>query len=347
MNIWTDISEVDLEPKPVTQAVLDLQRRVQLLESVIENFPGGLLLFDQANRLVLCNGQQRKLLDYPEELFSDGPPTLQQIIEFNARRGEYGHGNVVEIVRARMDLVEKRCAHVYERTRPNGIVLEIRGVPLAEGGFVTSYLDVTEQRRNQNLISHLAHHDQLTGLPNRILFEDRLKIALAGVARGHAIAIHYIDLDGFKPINDRFGHAVGDFVLKKVASSMQSTVRGNDTVARIGGDEFVVIQADFDTPVTGTSLALRLNRAIAQTTFFEDQNIRVTGSIGIACAPWDGDKGAELLRKADSAMYRSKKSGGNRCTFYSVQWEEDGSSTEKSMASEFLADSGGSWDAAS
>lgn len=347
MNTWTDVSGVEFPLQPIPQAVVDLQRRVQFLEAVIDNFPGGLLLFDHAHRLVLCNQQQRKLLDYPEELFVNGPPTLLQIFEFNAHRGEYGPGDVEQIVKARMDLVEKRCEHVYERTRPNGTILEIRGVPLPDGGFVTSYLDVTEERKNQRLISRLAHHDQLTGLPNRLLFEDRLKLALAGTSRGHAIALHYIDLDGFKPINDKFGHGVGDLVLKKIAATMQGAIRSNDTVARIGGDEFVVIQADFDTPKTGRTLALRMKRAIAQTKFFEDQNIQVTASIGIACAPWDGETAAELLRKADLAMYRSKKGGGDQFSFYSISWDEDEPMKESAATLDLLIDNGGSWDAAS
>ena len=347
MKAWIDYSDIDTPLEPVPQAVVDLQRRVRLLEAVIDNFPGGLMLFDQAHRLILCNEQQRKLLDYPDELFANGPPTLSQMFEFNARRGEYGKGNVENLVQARMELVEKRCEHIFERTRPNGTILEVRGVPLPEGGFVSSYLDVTEQRKNQELVSYLAHHDQLTGLPNRVLFEQRLEKALNGLSQGSAIALHYIDLDGFKPINDKFGHSVGDLVLKRIAESMQSTVRAGDTVARIGGDEFVVIQTDFDTPKTGRMLASRLKRVIAETRYFVDQDIHVTASVGIACAPWDGKTKAELLRKADMAMYKSKNFGGDRYTFYSVQWDEAVAPIASVEMSDFLIEDGGNWDAAS
>ena len=347
MNTWTDVSEVTTPSLPLTQKIIDLQRRVQLLEAVIDNFPGGLLLFDHANKLVLCNDQQRKLLGYPDELFANGRLTLKEIFEFNAQRGEYGAGDIEHIVQARMDLVEKRMPHNYERMRPNGTILEIRGVPLPEGGFVTSYLDVTEQRKNQKLIAHLAHHDQLTGLPNRLLFEDRLKLALAGISRGHAIALLYIDLNKFKPINDTFGHEVGDIVLKKVASVMQGTVRATDTVARVGGDEFVIIQTDFDTPKTGKSLASKLSRAISQIKFVEDLEIQITTSIGVACSPWDGEVASELMRKADMAMYRGKKLGGNQVNFYSIGWEDDDTKAPQSGCLSLLLESGGPWDAAS
>ncbi len=299
------------------QEIEVLRKRIRLLEAVVDNFPGGLLLFDSENRLVLCNEQQQKLLEYPEELFANGSPTLEQIFYANAVRGEYGEGDIDDIIKARMDLVAKRCAHVFERTRPNGTVLEIRGVPIAEGGFVTTYLDVTEQRKNQNLINHMAHHDSLTGLPNRALMLERLKFALAGVKRGRYIALHYIDLDKFKPINDLYGHDIGDIVLKKVAAAMLRSVRDTDTVARIGGDEFVIIQTDVDSVDGSKLLADRVIENITGASFVEDLDLSVNASIGIARAPWDAEEPDELLRKADLAMYKSKNIGPGLASFFS------------------------------
>jgi diguanylate cyclase (GGDEF)-like protein len=291
--------------------------KIRLLEAVIDNFPGGLLLFDSDLKLVLCNAQQRRLLDYPDSLFANGSPSLQQIFAFNASRGEYGAGSVEDHVRVRMELVAKKSAHVFERKRPNGTVLEIRGMPLAGGGFVTTYLDVTDQRKNQELIAHLAHHDQLTDLPNRTLMLDRLHIALAGVRRGRKVALHYIDLDRFKPVNDSFGHDVGDIVLKTVASRLISAVRETDTIARIGGDEFVVIQVDVEIADDAEIVASRIIESISKTRFHESSTVSVSASIGIAFAPWDGSSPEELLRKADQAMYRSKSQGGSAFNFYS------------------------------
>ncbi len=292
--------------------------RIRLLEAVIDNFPGGLLLFDRDLKLVLCNAQQRRLLDYPDELFANGNPSLEQIFAFNAERGEYGPGNVDDHVRTRMDLVAKRRAHVFERKRPNGTILEIRGMPLPDGGFVTTYLDVTEQRKNQALIAHLAHHDQLTNLPNRTLMLDRLNIALAGVRRGRKVALHYIDLDKFKPINDKCGHAVGDIVLKSTANKILGSVRETDTVARIGGDEFVIVQADAESAEEAEVVARRVITSVSEATYLDDVDISVNASIGIAFAPWDGENSSELLRKADQAMYRSKGGGGGAINFYST-----------------------------
>ena len=294
-----------------------LSDRIRLLESVIDNFPGGLLLFDKDLNLVLCNAQQKRLLDYPDELFANKNPSLKQIFTFNAQRGEYGPGNVDDLVKSRMDLVATRRAHVFERKRPNGTIVEIRGMPLSDGGFVTTYLDVTEQRKYQALVAHLAHHDQLTGLPNRSLMLDRLQIALAGARRGRNVAIHYIDLDKFKPVNDRYGHAVGDHVLKTAASQLLASVRETDTVARIGGDEFVIIQVDIETADDAAVLAKRVIASVSTQQFLEDADISVNASMGIAFSPWDGDSADELLRKADQAMYRSKGKGGGAYSFFS------------------------------
>ena len=315
--------------------------RIRLLEAVIDNFPGGLLLFDSELRLVLCNAQQRRLLDYPDELFANGNPSLAQIFAFNAERGEYGPGSVEEHVNTRMDLVAKRRAHVFERRRPNGTILEIRGMPLPDGGFVTTYLDVTEQRKNQALIAHLAHHDQLTDLPNRALMLDRLKVALASVKRGRRLAVHYIDLDKFKPINDTAGHAVGDIVLQSAAKKILASVRETDTVARIGGDEFVIVQADVEAAEDAEIVARRVIASVSETRFLNDMDISVSASIGIAFAPWDGESCDELLRKADQAMYRSKSSGGGMVNFFSrppMRMEIDSSELIPAGATQWLQD---------
>ena len=206
----------------------DLVERTRLLEAVIDNFPGGISVFDKDLRMVLCNDRQKQMLEYPDNLFADGFPSLEDIYWFNAKRGEYGPGEAEAHVRLRMDLARQQKAHTFERTRPNGTVLEIRGVPLRGGGFVTTYMDVTEQRQSQATIAHMAHHDSLTSLPNRILFKDRLEQAVARARRGEWIAVHFVDLDRFKPVNDGFGHAVGDALLRAVAERINRAKRETD-----------------------------------------------------------------------------------------------------------------------
>jgi diguanylate cyclase (GGDEF)-like protein len=293
-----------------------LRERIRLLEAVIDNFPGGIILTDNNLEVVLCNGQQRDLLDYPETLFANGNPSLRELFHFNAARGEYGPGRVEDLVGAKMELVRQGVAHVFERTRPNGTVLEIRGAPLREGGFVTTYLDVTEQRRNLSLIAHLAHHDTLTDLPNRALLRDRLGQNLARARRGEQFALHYLDLDGFKTINDRHGHETGDRLLIEVAARLRDTAREVDTVARFGGDEFVILQNKVNQAGDAAKMAQRIIRAIRMPFGFGPVQLHIGASMGIALAPADGSDADELLRKADAALYRCKSEGGGGFRFH-------------------------------
>lgn len=300
------------------QTAQALEDRVKLLEAVIDNFPGGLLVLDQDLNVVLCNEQQKALLEYPPELFANGNPRLEDLFRFNAERGEYGDGDADEHVKLRMDRARQKLPHVFERTRPNGTVIEIRGMPLAQGGFVTTYLDVTEQRRQQALIAHLAHHDPLTDLPNRVLMLDRLSQALARVKRGDVMALFYLDLDRFKPVNDTYGHAVGDALLAEVAKRFRTATRETDTVARVGGDEFVVLQSGVRLVSDIEVLAERLVRMISGRYRIAGHSVEIGVSIGIAIAPVDGFDPDELMKRADKALYRCKSQGGLDYCFYAA-----------------------------
>jgi diguanylate cyclase (GGDEF)-like protein len=256
--------------------------------------------------MVLCNEQQKRMLDYPASLFEEGFPTLEEIFRFNAERGEYGRGDVEEQVQSRLARARQSRPHTVERTRPNGVVLEIRGVPIDGGGFVTTYLDVTEQRRAQAMIAHMARHDSLTNLPNRALLLERLEQALARGRRGQRSALHYLDLDHFKPINDELGHAAGDALLKSIAARLQSTVRETDTVARLGGDEFVVLQTDIGTDMDAALMARRLIGAVKAPHALPASTVEVGASIGIAMIPTDAETADDALQAADQALGRGQ-----------------------------------------
>ncbi|MCO5161235.1 MAG: diguanylate cyclase [Mesorhizobium sp.] len=297
--------------------IMEHQREhIRLLEAVVDNFPGGISLFDKDLNMVLCNMRQRQMLDYPDELMANGYPSMEDLFRFNAERGEYGPGEVESIVARKMQLARKREPHVFERTRPNGAILEVRGMPIAGGGFVTIYLDVTEQRRAQAMIAHMAHHDALTKLPNRVLFRDRLEQAVALAGRGAVMALHYLDVDGFKPVNDRLGHKAGDELLVAIAERLLGTVRKHDTVARLGGDEFAIVQTGIRESRDAVSLATRVMKAIAAPFPVAGEAVSIGISIGIAIAPSDGLEPEDLLRKADAAMYASKGSGRSRISFF-------------------------------
>ena len=297
--------------------VTEERRRRRDLEAVVENFPGGICMFDSDLKMVVFNARLRDMLDYPDELFQHGNPTLEELFRFNARRGEYGPGDVEAHVRHRLKLVRAREPHEYERVRPNGAVLQVRGIPLEGGGFVTTYLDATERHRAEARIAHLAHHDPLTDLPNRLLLRDRLGHALAHVKRGAQLALHYIDLDRFKPVNDTYGHAVGDELLKAVAVRLRNSTREVDTVARIGGDEFLLIQAGVRDRGDAEVLADRLITAIRQEFSIDGHRISIGATIGIAFAPAHGTTPDELMARSDLALYAAKEQGRGRFAFAS------------------------------
>ena len=256
------------------------------------------------------------LQEFPESLFENKKLTLEDLFRFNATHGEYGPCDVEELVSSKMVLVEKREAHHYERTRPNGSVVEVRGVPLSHGGFVSCYMDVTENRKHQAMVKDLALTDPLTGLANRRLLLDRFEQANARAKRGECFAIHYIDLDHFKPINDKLGHKAGDTVLIEVARRLQAATRETDTVARIGGDEFVIMQSNTVDTKSTNMLARRLISAISKPIHHDGHAMHVTASIGIAVSSEGETSLEEMMRQADSALYQSKQNGRNRPTLH-------------------------------
>jgi diguanylate cyclase (GGDEF)-like protein len=165
--------------------------------------------------------------------------------------------------------------------------------------------------------AHTAHHDFLTGLPNRLLLQDRISQAIA-IAPRHSkqVAVLFLDLDGFKHINDSLGHAVGDRLLKSVATRLQEEVRTSDTVSRQGGDEFVVLLSEAEEWADASIVAERMVTAIGVAHSIDGQNLHITTSIGISVFPHDGDDAETLIKNADTAMYQAKENGRNSVQFF-------------------------------
>ena len=180
--------------------------------------------------------------------------------------------------------------------------------------------DVTEKKRLAER-SHYAEHDPLTGLPNRVLLQDRLERSCSHHARhGGAFALGFLDLDHFKAINDTLGHEAGDALLCEVASRLRGVLRASDTVCRLGGDEFVLLFAGVDDPLELQALADKILAQLAQPCRLGEGAdapvVTVAGSLGLAVFPEHGRDPATLMQHADQAMYRAKREGRNRCEFY-------------------------------
>jgi diguanylate cyclase (GGDEF)-like protein len=180
-------------------------------------------------------------------------------------------------------------------------------------------LEITDRKLAERHLLHLAHHDPLTDLPNRMLLTQKLRAELDSArADSRGFALHFIDLDHFKGINDVLGHSVGDRLLGKVAQNLQRAVRETDTVARLGGDEFAIVQTGIEGPEDAADLARRLIEVTAQPLDIDGKEIQATGSIGVTLFPSDGDDAEELLKNADLAMYQAKADGGKGFRFYST-----------------------------
>jgi diguanylate cyclase (GGDEF)-like protein len=295
----------------------------QVLSAAVENISQGLMMIDERRQLVLINGRAIELLAIPPELLARAP-SFDDLIEWQRDIGEFGTEAETEkriLTRdksGRVDFSNTR----YERTRPNGVELEVRTQMLGTGGAMRTFTDITDRKRAEERSLYLANHDALTDLPNRMLLNDRLSQAMARAARdGGALAVLALDLNRFKAINDAFGHTAGDQILVLVASRLKAALRAADTLARVGGDEFIVLQADVGQPAAAGELAKRLTEVLSEPFELNGHQPVIGTSVGIALYPLDGDSAAVLLRNADTALYRAKTDGRDAFRFFEAQMD--------------------------
>lgn len=327
VTTYTDITEQKSNEEK-------LQRQNHVLSTIIENFPGAVSVFGADLRLIASNDQFKNLLELPDALFDKPELHFEDIIRFNAKRGEYGPGDheqqVAEIV-ARARIFQP---HSIERVRPNGMVLEIRGMPLPDGGFVTIYIDITERKQMEDQVHQMAFYDTLTRLPNRRLLDDRLSQSMAASKRSACFgALMFLDLDNFKPLNDLHGHAVGDLLLMEAAERLKACVREMDTVARFGGDEFVVLISDLDADKSESAAEARLIAEKIRVALSAPYLLTIrqkgkaetsvehhcSASIGVALFIDHEASQDDILKWADSAMYEAKEAGRNLVRIYETK----------------------------
>lgn len=285
------------------------QGKIDLLNVILEQFPGGIAVYDKDLRMAVCNNTLKRMLDYPDELFEFGMPTMEQVFRFNAMRGEYGHGEVEHMVAHRIDLARKREPHVYERKRPNGMVLEVRGVPLQSGGFLTIYLDVSLQRAKMPETPKMANADadRLTGLAPLKAMEAQIDNLLRHRHHGEVACLHCIDLDHFNDLNKRYGTALGDFVLKEISLRLTAAARGTDFIARTGGDRFQIRQTRVMRPSEVTRLATRLIQEIKKPIRCGHEDIVVSASVGFATINDASSSAAAVIAKANESVVAEKR----------------------------------------
>jgi len=309
---WVSIYEDITEQRRAEQ---DLKEQHRRFDAALANMSQGLLMYDADGKMIVRN---RRFLELYNVAAADFPlgTTHRDALEKLLELGIYQKIDVdSEVAKTEACLAAAKMHEAY-RYLTDGRTILVTRQPMSGGGWVVTFDDVTERRRTEERMIHLAHHDTLTGLPNRSMFRERLDLALADAA-APPLAIFSLDLDRFKAVNDTWGHPAGDWLLKCVAERLQRCLRNEtDVVARFGGDEFVVMQFNSRGIADAEKLAKRIVEAIAKPFRDKIRDMHIGISLGIAVFPEDGKDADTLLKNADTALYRAKSEGRNLYRFF-------------------------------
>jgi diguanylate cyclase (GGDEF)-like protein len=299
-----------------------LKAKSQQHAVTLENISQGILMVDRDGVIGFMNSRLIELLGLPDA-FANASLSYRELVGHMESKGEFRppiDADLLEFIRSpdTTSLIAQ-----YERERPDGTVLLVRTKAIPGGGFVRTISDITGRRRAERTVLQLARNDTLTSLANRAAFRHQLEQATADIANTPSFALHMIDLDRFKPVNDTYGHAMGDLLLKAVADRLRASVRGNDLVGRLGGDEFAIIQRDVASEPQSAALAKRICRALGEPFTIDGHVITIGASVGIARAPMQGETAQDLLNAADLALYSAKAAARGTYAFYNEELHQE------------------------
>jgi diguanylate cyclase (GGDEF)-like protein len=307
-------------PRPRSAASIGAETDQRLLlDTVLNNMSQGVLMFDAEARLVFCNQRYIEMYGLSAEVVTPGC-ALRDLLAHRAAVGAFAGSPEDYIV----DLLEEVAAGKPSNgivKSADGRVFSIARNPIPGGGWIATHEDITDRQRAEERIVHMARHDALTDLPNRMMLRERLDHELKRVKRGECLAVLCLDLDHFKSVNDTLGHPIGDELLKVVAERLRRCTREPDTIARLGGDEFAIIMTGMEEPTDAVALCKRIRESIAKPYHLDGHQIVTDISIGVSLAPMDASEPDQLLKNADMALYGAK--GDGRGTFRFFEPEMD------------------------
>ncbi|MDA9535944.1 diguanylate cyclase [Bradyrhizobium sp. CCBAU 21362] len=318
LSVLTASAAVAIIAIALAAAVLDrrakgeLGRQQVVLDTALENMSQGLCMFDADGKIMLFNERYAAMLRRTDIALTGR--LLVDVLREEQAKGQW-QGDADEFF-ARLVIDAREGRTTSQVVNRFGRSIRVVNQPMQGGGWVATFEDITEWLEAQAKISHMARHDALTGLPNRVLFHEQLEQGLRRTGSGDQLAVLCLDLDHFKDINDSLGHPIGDALLKEVGRRLKATVGESDTVARLGGDEFAVVQIGRSEEAAARCLAGRLVEVISAPYEIDDHQIVVGVSIGISLSPQDGSNADELLKNADLALYRAKADGRGTYRFF-------------------------------
>ncbi len=316
ISVITDLTE----RRQAEEKLRESEERYRTLISALEE---GVILHDETGRILTCNASAERILGFNAAQLT-GRASIEPRWQTVHPDGTDFPGEEHPIaVSLKTGLSQHNVIMGLPKPDGSNRWISVNSRPLFHSGetkpyaAVASFFDITEARRLEEELTHQAFYDNLTGLPNRVLFHDRLEHILAQ-ARRHSdnFTIGFIDLDGFKQVNDTEGHAVGDQLLKQVATRLKGCLRAEDTVARLGGDEFTLILPGIGSPDTALRVGKMITTELARPFEIEHRCIKVTASVGMSLYPLHGQDLEILTKKADSAMYNAKEAGKNLCLLF-------------------------------
>ncbi|MAU41732.1 MAG: hypothetical protein CMF31_08925 [Kordiimonas sp.] len=310
----------------VTRHAEENVRTLEQLTTILDQMEVGVSMYDADRHLVTWNRSFQDLFNFSDDLLYNSPTAEEMFAQFYRRHGDDAThlASHLEELNSHIQAAERDGSSKQEFSLPDGRLMDLTCHQLGDGSLVQCYMDVTDrQQANNRALVHMAQHDALTGLPNRIMFRRKLERGLDATSDGDILAVMLLDLDHFKDVNDTLGHPIGDRLLGQLGNRLRRLLSEGDFVARFGGDEFAVLIRSAKSAEEVETLATTLADEICRSVQLGENSVSVDVTIGITIYPNDAGNADQLVRNADIALNRAKRDGRNRIVIFDPSMQEE------------------------